>query len=62
MLKSRGFDLQLNKSIIMNGQDLISCMRSSSGHIKKAPTENNENFTKKCGISKIICDTTCRGV
>ena len=46
----------------MNGQDLISCMRSSSGHIKKAPTENNENFTKKCGISKIICDTTCRGV
>ena len=46
----------------MNGQDLISCMRSSSGRIKKAPTENNENFTKKCGISKIICDTTCRGV
>ena len=25
-------------------------------------TENNENFTQKCGISKIICDTTCRGV
>ena len=25
--------------------------------LKKIPTESNENFTKKCGISKIICDT-----
>ena len=46
----------------MNGQDLISRTHSSSGHLKKIPTENNENFTKKCGISKIISDTTCRGV
>ena len=46
----------------MNGQDLISHTRSSSGHLEKIPTENNENFTKNCGISKIICDTTCRGV
>ena len=46
----------------MNGQDLISCTRSSSGHLEKISTENNENFTQKCGISKIICDTTCWGV
>ena len=46
----------------MNGQDLISCTRSSSGHLEKISTENNENFTYKCGITKIICDTTCWGV
>ena len=37
-----------------HGQNLISRMHGSSGH--------NENFTKKCGISKIICDTACRAI
>ena len=34
--------------------------RGSSGHLEKITTVNNGNFTKKCGISKIICDTACR--
>ena len=46
----------------MNSQNLISRTRGSSGHSEKIPTENNENFTKKCGLSKIICDTTCRAI
>ena len=53
MLKSRGFD---------NGQNLISCARGSDGHLEKILTGNNENFTKKCGISKIICDTASRAI
>ena len=28
----------------------------------KIPTENNENFTKRCGISKIICDTASHAI
>ena len=39
-----------------HGQNLISRTHGSSGHLEKIPAENNENFTKKCGISKIICD------
>ena len=49
---------------IRHGQNLISRTRGSSGHLEKIPTENNENFAKKYGISKIInlrysksCDT-----
>ena len=45
-----------------HGQNLISRTRGSSGHLEKIPTENNENFTKKGGISKIICDTACRAI
>ena len=45
-----------------HGQNLISRMHGSSGHLEKIATENNENFTKKCGISKIICDTACHAI
>ena len=38
----------------LHGQNLISRTRGSSEH--------NENFIKKCGISKIICDTACRAI
>ena len=42
--------------------NLILRTLGSSGHLEKIPTENNENFTEKCGISKIICDTACRAI
>ena len=37
---------------IEHGQNLISRTRGSSRHLENIPTENNENFTKKRGISK----------
>ena len=42
--------------------DFISFTPGSCGHLEKIPTENNENFTKKCGISKIICDIASRAI
>ena len=45
-----------------HGQNLISRTHGSSGHLEKIPKENNENFTKKCGMSKIICDTASRAI
>ena len=47
---------------IRHGQNLISRTRGSSGHLEKIPTEKNENFTKKYGLSKIICDTASRAI
>ena len=48
--------------LCLHGQNLISRTRGSGGHLEKIPTENNEKFTKKCGISKIICDTAYRAI
>ena len=45
-----------------HSQNLISRTRGSSGHFEKIPTESNKHFTKKCGISKVICDTTSRAI
>ena len=44
----------------LHGQNLISRTRGTSGHLEKFPTVLNKgNFTTKCGINKIICNTAC---
>ena len=41
--------------------ELISWPEFNCTHAR-FPTENNENFTKKCGISELICDTASRAI